>query len=155
MRAWCWRQELNPQPLAYEALALPLCYASNPHSASPETSARVGSTGRGSALCRGAPSLKTDSFTQGISRSRTFGRERFSRTRTPSGANARRTEIAIFDWCSCCGPFRSLCLLWRRVCGPPPVNPIFLVATLVRAAHWSDAENRTPQQTTNANRTTD
>ena len=34
-------QELNPQPLAYEAFALPLCYASNPHSASPETSARV------------------------------------------------------------------------------------------------------------------
>src|SRR5262249_54871837 len=147
------------------ALALPLCYASNPHSTSPETSARVGSTGRGSALCRGAPYLKTDSFTQGISRTRTFGRERLSRTRTPSNAkvpdanvpdaNVRRTEIAIVDWCSCCGPFRSLCLLWRRVYGPPPVNPVFLVATLVRAAHWLDAENRTSQQTTNANRTTD
>ncbi|MEA2936150.1 MAG: hypothetical protein QOD74_2796, partial [Variibacter sp.] len=59
--------ELNPQPLAYEALALPLCYASNPYSASPETSARMGSTGRGSALCRGALSLKTLSFTQEIS----------------------------------------------------------------------------------------
>src|SRR5215470_6341022 len=82
MRAWCWRQELNPQPLAYEALALPLCYASNPYSASPETSARVGSTGRGSALCRGAPNLKILSFTQVISRARPFGRERFSRTRT-------------------------------------------------------------------------
>jgi len=35
-----------------------LCYASNRHSASPETSARVGSTGRGSAICRGALSLK-------------------------------------------------------------------------------------------------
>ena len=103
-RNWCWRQELNPQPLAYEALALPLCYASNPHSASPETSAHVGSTGRGSALCRGAPSLKTLSFTQGISRAHPFGRERFSRTRSPSGASERRTQIAICDWC-CCGPF--------------------------------------------------
>ena len=27
MPAWCRRQELNPQPLAYEAFALPLCYA--------------------------------------------------------------------------------------------------------------------------------
>src|SRR5215218_10451104 len=78
--AWCWRQELNPQPLAYEAFALPLCYASNPDFASPETSARVGSTGRGSAFCRGALSLKTLSFTQGISRAHAFGRERFSRT---------------------------------------------------------------------------
>ena len=153
-RNWCWRQELNPQSLAYEALALPLCYASNRHSASPETSARVGSTGRRSALCRGAPNLKTLSFTQGISRTRTFGRERFSRTRTSSGAGVRRTEIAIFDWC-CCGPFRSLCLLWRRVYDPPPVNPVFLAAILVRTAHGSDAENRTPPQTTNANRTTD
>src|SRR5260221_14695058 len=154
MRAWCWRQELNPQPLAYEALALPLCYASNPNSASPETSARVGSTGRGSALCRGALSLKSLSFTQGISRTHPFGRERFSRTHTPSGANERRTQIAIFDWC-CCGPFRSLCLLWRRGCGPPPVSPVFLTVTLVRAASWSDAENRTSPRTTNANRTTD
>src|SRR5712691_6209719 len=97
MRAWCWRQELNPQPLAYEALALPLCYASNPHSASPETSARAGSTGRGSAVCRGALSLKTLSFTQGISRALPFGRERFSRTHTPSGASVRRTQIAIVD----------------------------------------------------------
>src|SRR5215510_13561332 len=140
MRAWCWRQELNPQPLAYEALALPLCYASNRHSASPETSARVGSTGRGSALCRGALNLKTLSFTQVISRARPFGRERFSRTHTPSGASERRTQIAIVDWC-CCGPFRSLCLLWRRGCGPPPVSPVFLFVTLVRAAYWSDAGN--------------
>ena len=101
---WCWRQGLNPQPLAYETLALPLCYASNPHSASPETSARVGSTGRGSAVCRGALSLKTLSFTQGISRAHPFGRERFSRTHTPSGASVRRTQIAIVDWW-CCGPF--------------------------------------------------
>jgi hypothetical protein len=48
--------------------------------ASPETSARVGSTGRGSALCTGAPSLKTLSFTQQYSRARAFERERFSRT---------------------------------------------------------------------------
>src|SRR6266478_8103667 len=33
-----------------------------------------------------------------------FGRERISRTRTPSGASERRIQIAIFDWC-CCGPF--------------------------------------------------
>ena len=97
---------------------------------------------------------ETLSFKQGISHA-PFGRERFSRTRAPSDANLRRTEIAIFDWCRCCGPFRSLCLLWRRVYGPPPVNPVFLVAILVRTAHWSDAENRTPQQTTNANHTTD
>ena len=93
MRAWCWRQELNPQPLAYEALALPLCYASNPRSASPETSARVGSTGRGSALCTGALSLKTLSFTQVISRAHPFGRERFARTRTPSGTSVRRELV--------------------------------------------------------------
>src|SRR5215510_5872598 len=98
MRAWCWRQELNPQPLAYEAFALPLCYASNPHSTSPETSARVGSTGRGSALFRGAPNLEILSFTQGISRARLFGGERCSRTRTPSGASERWIQIAMFDW---------------------------------------------------------
>ena len=50
---------------------------------------------------------------------------------------------------------RSLCLLWRRGCGPPPVSPVFLTVTLVRAAYWSDAENRTSPRTTNANRTTD
>src|SRR5260221_12382839 len=104
MLAWAWWQELNPQPLAYEALALPLCYASNPHSASPETSARAGYIGRGSAVCRGALSLKTLSFTQGISRAHPFGRERFSRTRTSPVASERGTQIAIFDWC-CCGPF--------------------------------------------------
>src|SRR5215471_16242669 len=87
MRAWCWRQELKPQPFAYEALALPLCYASNPHSASPETSAHVGSTGRGSALCRGALNLKTLSFTQRTSRAHPFGRERFS-PRAPLRARA-------------------------------------------------------------------
>ena len=76
----------------------------HPNSASPETSARVGSTGRGSAVCRGALSLKTLSFTQGISRAHPFGRERFSRTHTPSGASVRRTQIAIVDWW-CCGPF--------------------------------------------------
>src|SRR3954447_13535140 len=81
---WCWRQELNPQPFAYEALALPLCYASNPHSASPETSARVGSTGRGSAVCRGALSLKTLSFTQGR-----------SHARTPSGANGYHARTPL------------------------------------------------------------
>jgi hypothetical protein len=94
------------------------------------------------------------SFTQVISRARPFGGERFSRTRTPSGASERRTQIAIVDWC-CCGPFRSLCLLWRRDFGPPPVSPVFLAVTLVRAAYWSDAENRAPPRTTNANRTTD
>src|SRR6266404_2247765 len=87
MRARCWRQELNPQPLAYEALALPLCYASNPHSASPETSARVGSTGRGSAVCRGALSLKTLSFTQGISRAHPSGASG-SHARAPLRARA-------------------------------------------------------------------
>src|SRR5437764_3724021 len=51
----------------------------HPNSASPETSARVGSTGRGSALCRGALSLKTLAFTQRISRAHPFGRERISR----------------------------------------------------------------------------
>ena len=76
----------------------------HPNSASPETSAHVGSTGRGSAVCRGALSLKTLSFTQGISRAHPFGRERFSRTHTPSGASVRRTQIAIVDWW-CCGPF--------------------------------------------------
>jgi hypothetical protein len=77
---------------------------STSHSASPETSARVGSTGRGSAICRGALSLKTLSFTQGISRAHPFGRERFSRAHTSSGASVRRTRIAIVDWW-CCGPF--------------------------------------------------
>jgi len=81
-----------------------LCYASSAHSASPETSARVGSTGRGSAVCTGALSLKNLSFTQGISRAHPFGRERFSRTHTPSGASERGTQIAIVDWW-CCGPF--------------------------------------------------
>ena len=113
-----------------------------------------GSTGRGSALCRGALSLITLSFTQENSRAHPLGRERFSRARIPSDTSERRIEIAIFDW-YCFGPFRSLCLLWRRGCGPPPVSPDFLTVTLVRAAYWSDAENRTSLQTTNANRTTD
>src|SRR5262245_12359149 len=153
MRAWCWRQELNPQPLAYEAFALPLCYASNPHSASPETSARVELyRPRERLMQRGAQpenSLIHASDLTGAS----FGRDRFSRTRTTSGASERRTQIAIVDWC-CCGPFRSLCLLWRRGCGPPPVSPVFLFVTLVRAAYWSDAGNRASPRTTNANRTT-
>ena len=153
-RNWCWRQELNPQPLAYEALALPLCYASNPHSASPETSARMGSTGRGSALCRGAPSLKILSFTQGTSRARPFGRERFSRTRTLSGASERRTQIAIVDWW-CCGPFGPSACYGGGVVARRRFSPVFLTVTLVRAAYWSDAENRTSPRTTNANRTTD
>src|SRR5438270_13944364 len=60
----------------------------HPNSASPETSARVGSTGRGSAVCRGALSLKNSliharDLTRAPLRARTvltqahpFGRER-------------------------------------------------------------------------------
>src|SRR5205085_4178582 len=121
----------------------------HPNSASPETSARVGSTGRGSAVCRGALSLKTLSFTQGVSRTHPFGRERFSRTHTPSGASLRRTQIAIVDWW-CCGPFGPSACYGGGGCGPPPVSPVFLTVTLVWAAYWSDAENRTSPRTTNA-----
>ena len=39
--------------------------------------------------------------------------------------------------------------------GPPPVSPVFLTVTLVRAAYWSDGGNRASPRTTNANRTTD
>ena len=26
MPPWCWRRESDPQPIAYKAIALPLCY---------------------------------------------------------------------------------------------------------------------------------
>jgi hypothetical protein len=76
----------------------------HPNSASPETSARVGSTGRGSAVCRGALSLKTLSFTQGISRAHPSGANGSHACTPPSGAGVRRTQIAIVDWW-CCEPF--------------------------------------------------
>lgn len=50
--AWCWRQESNPQPFAYDASALPLCYASNFLTPS-ETSALVGSTDRRAPYAQG------------------------------------------------------------------------------------------------------
>jgi hypothetical protein len=81
-----------------------------------------------------------------------FGRERFSRTRTsPVASEGLRlrslTGVVV-------GHSVPLPVMAEGF-GPPPVSPVFLAATLVRAAHWSDAENRTPPRTTNANRTTD
>ena len=79
--------------------------------------------------------------------------DRTTRTRPMGRDRARiklRCRCLVILWA-----IRSLCLLWRRGCGPPPVSPVFLTVTLVRAAYWSDAENRTSPRTTNANRTTD